>query len=76
MLIMTILPVCIYAKRRFSVRIIKGGTDVRHAPTINYIYHVLLPTLKKMGLETSVDIDVYGYYPVYGGGPPSCETKW
>lgn len=74
MLIMTILPVCIYAKRRLSVRIIKGGTDVRHAPAINYISHVLLPTLRKMGLETSIRIDVYGYYPV-GMGEVRLQAK-
>jgi RNA 3'-phosphate cyclase len=36
---------------------------VRHAPTINYLKHVLLPTLGKMRLATSLEIHRYGYYP-------------
>ena len=64
MLILTVLPICLYAERGVSLRISKGGTDVRNAPTINYIRHILLPTLRKMGVEASLKVDAYGYYPV------------
>ena len=63
MLLLTILPLCIYAKDAVSVQVVKGGTDVRYAPTINYLRHVLLPTLKRMGLKASLTIRKYGYYP-------------
>ncbi len=63
MLILTVLPICLYAKRNVSLKISKGGTDVRHAPTINYLRHILLPTLRKMGVEASLRIEAYGYYP-------------
>jgi RNA 3'-phosphate cyclase len=63
MLLLTVLPVCAYAERSVSVHIVKGGTDVRHAPTINYLKCVLLPMLERMGLKASLDVRKYGYYP-------------
>lgn len=63
MLILTVLPICLYAKRDVSLRISKGGTDVMHAPTINYLRHILLPTLRGMGVEASLSVEAYGYYP-------------
>jgi len=74
MLLMTILPVCAFIKRSISLHVAKGGTDVRHSPTINYIKHVLLPTLDQMGLKTSLHILKYGYYPK-GMGQVSLEVQ-
>jgi RNA 3'-phosphate cyclase len=64
MLILTVLPICLYAANKVSLRVSKGGTDVKHAPTINYLRNVLLPTLGKMGVESSIKVEAYGYYPV------------
>jgi RNA 3'-phosphate cyclase len=64
MLILTVLPICLHAKREVELRIRKGGTDTRNAPTINFLRYILLPTLRKMGVEASVQIRAYGYYPV------------
>lgn len=64
MLLLTVLPICLYAKRGVSLRVSKGGTDVRNAPTINYLRQVLLPTLRRMGVEASLKVHAYGYYPV------------
>jgi RNA 3'-terminal phosphate cyclase (ATP) len=63
MLLLTILPLCAYAKKPLKLHVVKGGTDTRNAPTINYIKHVLLPTLSRMGLDASLTIQKYGYYP-------------
>ena len=63
MLIMTVLPMCAFADRPVTLHVEKGGTDVRHSPTINYIRHVLLPVLESMGLKASVEVHKYGYYP-------------
>ncbi|MBL7118743.1 RNA 3'-terminal phosphate cyclase [Candidatus Bathyarchaeota archaeon] len=67
MLLMTTLPICAHSKGRIILDISQGGTDVKHAPTINYIDRVLLPTLKKMGIEASLEIKRYGYYPKGNG---------
>jgi len=63
MLIMTILPICIFARSPVRVLIDKGGTDVRHSPTINYMRFVFLPVLAKMGVKAQIRVLRYGYYP-------------
>jgi len=63
MLLMTVLPMCAYAKQQVSLRVTRGGTDVRNAPTINYLRHILLPLLSRMGLKATLTIRKYGYYP-------------
>ncbi len=74
MLLLTILPLCVFARKTVRVHVIKGGTDVRHAPTINYIKHVLLPILERMGLKTKLEVQKYGYYPK-GMGEISLEVQ-
>jgi len=63
MLLLTVLPICAYAKNPVRLHVSKGGTDVKNAPTTNYIKHVLLPMLARMGLKASLTIQKYGYYP-------------
>ncbi len=63
MLVMTILPLCAYAKHEVKLRISKGGTDIRNSPTTNYLKYVLLPTLERRGLNFSLTVERYGYYP-------------
>jgi len=67
MLLMTVLPICAYAKNTVNLHVSKGGTDVHHSPTINYIRFVLLPTLKHMGLNATITVHKYGYYPKGNG---------
>ena len=63
MLLMTVLPICIFAEKTVNLHVSKGGTDVSNSPTINYMKYVLLPTLKRMGINTKLNVDKYGYYP-------------
>jgi RNA 3'-terminal phosphate cyclase (ATP) len=63
MLLMTLLPICAFAKQRTRIHVDKGGTTVQHSPTINYLQFILLPILEKMGLKTWLTIHKYGYYP-------------
>ena len=63
MLLLTVLPLCAYAKNPVRLHVSKGGTDVRNAPTTNYLKHLLLPILERMGLKASLTIQKYGYYP-------------
>ncbi len=37
MLLMTVLPICFFAKGPIELHVTKGGTDVPHSPTINYL---------------------------------------
>jgi RNA 3'-terminal phosphate cyclase (ATP) len=63
MLLMTVLPICAFAKQPVQLNVSKGGTDVSNSPTINYVRFVLLPTLKHMGLNACLTVQKYGYYP-------------
>jgi RNA 3'-phosphate cyclase len=63
MLLLAVLPVCLFADNPVRLHVAKGGTDTTHAPTINYMRNVLLPALKKMGVEAAITVEKYGYYP-------------
>jgi RNA 3'-terminal phosphate cyclase (ATP) len=63
MLLLTILPLCVYAKGSIRIHVVNGGTDVRHAPTINYLKYVFLLMLEQMGFKASLTVKKYGYYP-------------
>jgi RNA 3'-terminal phosphate cyclase (ATP) len=62
-LLMTVLPICVFAKDTARLHVTRGGTDVSHSPTINYMRNVLLTVLKQMGLDVSIIVHRYGYYP-------------
>ncbi|MBU0662364.1 MAG: RNA 3'-terminal phosphate cyclase [Candidatus Diapherotrites archaeon] len=44
-----------------------GGTDVAWSPPVHYLKYVLLPVLKKMGANFSVDLISHGYFPKGNG---------
>jgi RNA 3'-phosphate cyclase len=46
---------------------IRGGTDVRWSPQVDYFKHVFLPILKKMGVDVEIELVRRGYYPKGGG---------
>jgi RNA 3'-phosphate cyclase len=63
MLLFATLPICLFAENPVRLHVAKGGTDTTHAPTINYLRNVLLPTLNQMGVEGAITVQKYGYYP-------------
>ncbi len=63
MLLLATLPICLFAENPVRLHVAKGGTDTTHAPTINYLRFVFLPTLKQMGVEAEITVQKYGYYP-------------
>jgi RNA 3'-terminal phosphate cyclase (ATP) len=63
MVLMTVLPMCVHAEHAVELHVSKGGTDVSHSPTINYMRFVFLPVLRRMGLNAFVTVHKYGYYP-------------
>jgi RNA 3'-terminal phosphate cyclase (ATP) len=46
---------------------IKGGTDVRWSPRIDYLKNITLPVLGLMGYQAHLEIERRGYYPRGGG---------
>ena len=46
---------------------LRGGTDVRWAPSWDYFTCVFLPLLRNIGINTEVHLHKRGYYPTGGG---------
>jgi RNA 3'-phosphate cyclase len=63
MLLLAVMPICLFADNAVRLHVAKGGTDTIHAPTINYLRNVFLPMLKQMGAEAEITVQKYGYYP-------------
>ena len=63
MLLLAVMPICLFADCPVRLHVAKGGTDTTHAPTINYLRNVFLPTLAQMGVEAQITVQKYGYYP-------------
>jgi RNA 3'-phosphate cyclase len=67
MLFSATLPICLFAQNPVRVHVAKGGTDTIHAPTINYMRNVLMPTLRGVGVIGEISVQKYGYYPKGNG---------
>lgn len=46
---------------------VKGGTNVRMSPPIDYYSNVLLPLLGRMGYDVQLELGARGFYPQGGG---------
>jgi len=46
---------------------ITGGTDVKFAPSIDYVKFVTIPILKMIGMNADIEVLKRGYYPKGGG---------
>lgn len=46
---------------------VRGGTNVRMSPPIDYLRNVLLPLLRDMGIEAEAEVLQRGFYPQGGG---------
>lgn len=68
-----ILPVAATLPESVEV-VATGGTDVKWAPTVDYLRRVKLPLLNRFGLEASLDLRKRGYYPA-GGGQAKLSTS-
>lgn len=46
---------------------VRGGTDTTNAPTVDYLDHVLLPVLRGLGAQVSLEVRSRGFFPRGGG---------
>ncbi len=74
LIIQAVLPVALFADRE-SIIELRGGTDVRFAPPIDYMKNVFVKNLSLIGVE-NVEISVRrrGHYP-RGGGLVTLKVK-
>lgn len=73
LLLQCIMPALPFAKEEVELTV-KGGTDVAWSPTIDYLQHVTLRALERLGYSGSVTLKEHGYYPK-GGGKVSAYFK-
>ncbi|UZE92129.1 MAG: RNA 3'-terminal phosphate cyclase [Methanosarcinales archaeon] len=66
LLLECVMPAATRAEDVLSLHI-RGGTDVRWAPSIDYIRYVFLPAIAKMGYSAEIEVVRRGYYPRGGG---------
>ncbi len=66
LVLQALLPVAAFADKATTIRL-TGGTSVRNAPPIPYMQAVLVPLLKRMGLDIGIKILKRGFYPRGGG---------
>jgi RNA 3'-phosphate cyclase len=66
LVLQALLPAMAASGRSCAVTV-TGGTDVRQAPSIDYLAHVLLPLLERMGVDARLEVIRRGYYPRGGG---------
>ncbi|AKA72678.1 RNA 3'-terminal phosphate cyclase [Saccharolobus solfataricus] len=64
LIMQTMIPAIINKNMRIKI---KGGTDVPKSPTIDYIRLVYLEILRKIGIESKVNLIKRGHYPEGGG---------
>ncbi|NHK32130.1 MAG: RNA 3'-phosphate cyclase, partial [Asgard group archaeon] len=73
LLLQALIPVAVRAPDSVKL-LLKGGTDVPMAPPYDYLKHVFIPTLEKLGLDITLCIGRRGHYPK-GGGTISCDIS-
>lgn len=66
LLLQTMIPALLFAKEK-SVVTLLGGTHVPFSPPFHYLAMVFAPLLARIGIDVSVAIDAYGFYPRGGG---------
>jgi len=66
LLLQCLIPVALFAGSETKV-VVKGGTDVKWSPPIDFYTEVFLNAIHKMGCDVHLAIKRRGYYPKGGG---------
>jgi RNA 3'-terminal phosphate cyclase (ATP) len=72
LLMQCLLPALVFADAP-TVLTVRGGTDVKWSPTIDYLSHVALFAFAKFGVQSQLSCARRGYYPK-GGGVATLEV--
>jgi len=57
-----------------STLVLEGGTHVAWSPPIHYLQAVYLPVLARLGVQATVELERWGWYP-QGGGRVTCRLR-
>jgi RNA 3'-phosphate cyclase len=73
LILQAVLPPAILAQESVTLRL-RGGTDVKWSPPIDYLREVFLHSLALMGPKVNLRQNLRGHYPK-GGGKVECIVK-
>lgn len=73
LVLQAVLPVAFACPGPVHV-VVRGGTDIRAAPPLDYFRFVFLPLLERIGLRATLAVRTRGYYP-RGGGEVTVEIE-
>ena len=62
LLLQCLIPVAVFADSETKVRI-RGGTDVKWSPPMDFYTEVFLKAIREMGCDVHLDLKRRGYYP-------------
>ena len=66
LLLQTLIPIAAFADDTVILRV-RGGTNVRWSPSIEYFSEIFLYFLDKIGIGTELELKRHGFYPKGGG---------
>ena len=66
LILQMIIPIIAISKKKLTLTL-RGGTDVRWSPSIEYTRCVLKEAYKRMGINFTIKISRHGFYPRGGG---------
>ncbi|MFW9793214.1 MAG: RNA 3'-terminal phosphate cyclase [Candidatus Thorarchaeota archaeon] len=72
LVLQAVLPPAILSSKPITLNL-RGGTDVKWSPPIDYMSNIFTRTLVRMGTEIKINQKRRGHYP-RGGGMVSCEV--
>lgn len=73
LVLQTVLPALWYADAPSSV-MVSGGTHNPAAPPADFLIRAWLPLLRRMGVDTHIELERHGFYPA-GGGVVRAEVR-
>ena len=66
LVLQVIIPILAISKKKLKLTL-RGGTNVRWSPSIEYTKYVLQDAYKRMGINFAINISKHGFYPRGGG---------
>ena len=66
LILQMIIPILAISKKKLTLKL-RGGTNVKWSPSIEYTEFVLRQAYKKMGINFSIKVNKHGFYPRGGG---------
>lgn len=75
LVLQTVMPILWHAEGPSTVTI-RGGTHNGMSPPVEFLQDCFLPVLQRIGVNTAVELQRYGFYPAGGGAIQALIQPW